>query len=674
MRARLNKKSVIWIWLISYLLVLAFPLLASYFLYRFFITSTMENTERLNSIALSQTSAGVESVFIDIRNMGSQILSRPEALSISFSEKPLTIHKIERFGSFQTRLRDFILYSDYLRNIYVYFNELGLTASTEGMFGNESLINHLSENLNIDSETLSSWIYGGENFQVRMVGAAYGSFQATQIMIIMSQPHSYRTTLIFIADSRALRRILAEELDGISGELHYLWAVSPDEGLTISNSEAQALAKEIAIDFGWSYPEAYKSALNQWDMTVKVTESPLTGWLLVSAIPMGKYTSEMRVVGQVYLVFLLVSVTIGAAASAGLSVLNYRPLSRLSTAMENFRVKDKDTSNEFEYLENSLTGLIRNTQEYETELERQRALLAKSNLVKVLRGTLYTEQAFATFCRDYKFVFSTDSFMVICVNIRDYDITRITDSESLVDDELYANSIDIAEDIVGSFLEGLLQDSADCYHCFYDGYTYLILARKTVGEESEADFIQKIIDVCTKGGALVKDRFGIEADIYISNVHSGSHGMIRKAYLEAKQGVEQMEGLQVSGKSIEIYENSVVIDKPGDSEPLSSVIVKFINENYSNPDLNVASVADNFGFSSSYLLRVFKKDMNCGVLDYIRRQRVDAAKTLLRDTSKTVAEVAELTGHSNALALIRAFKHLEGITPTNYRNLMNTQV
>lgn len=75
--------------------------------------------------------------------------------------------------------------------------------------------------------------------------------------------------------------------------------------------------------------------------------------------------------------------------------------------------------------------------------------------------------------------------------------------------------------------------------------------------------------------------------------------------------------------------------------------------------------------SPSYMLRVFKKDCSAsGVLDYIHQRRVDTAKLLLREGSDTVEHIAEAVGYSNGLALIRAFKRLEGITPTAYRKLV----
>ena len=59
--------------------------------------------------------------------------------------------------------------------------------------------------------------------------------------------------------------------------------------------------------------------------------------------------------------------------------------------------------------------------------------------------------------------------------------------------------------------------------------------------------------------------------------------------------------------------------------------------------------------------------MGIGVVDYIHRVRIDAAKKLLRSATSNLDEIAIQVGFSNRWVLIRTFKQLEGITPGIYR-------
>jgi AraC-like DNA-binding protein len=116
-----------------------------------------------------------------------------------------------------------------------------------------------------------------------------------------------------------------------------------------------------------------------------------------------------------------------------------------------------------------------------------------------------------------------------------------------------------------------------------------------------------------------------------------------------------------------LYQRHLLSATPTDSNRLGDEVLRYVNEHYTDPNLSVSSIADHFGVSNSYLLRVFKKSETRGVLEYIHFYRVEQAKLLLQDKNNTVSDTAQSVGYTNALALIRAFKRLEGVTPTDYR-------
>lgn len=96
-------------------------------------------------------------------------------------------------------------------------------------------------------------------------------------------------------------------------------------------------------------------------------------------------------------------------------------------------------------------------------------------------------------------------------------------------------------------------------------------------------------------------------------------------------------------------------------------IEQYIRESYADPALCATSVAEQFRISASYLSRIFKADMGIGLVDYIHRLRIDAAKDALKHTGGTIDGVAAAVGFSNRWVFIRVFKKLEGTTPGAYR-------
>ena len=97
-------------------------------------------------------------------------------------------------------------------------------------------------------------------------------------------------------------------------------------------------------------------------------------------------------------------------------------------------------------------------------------------------------------------------------------------------------------------------------------------------------------------------------------------------------------------------------------------IEQYIREHYTDPSLCAASVAEHFRISASYLSRIFKADMGIGLVDFIHKLRIDAARAALRNSCETIDEVAASVGFSNRWVFMRVFKKLEGTTPGAYRS------
>lgn len=91
-------------------------------------------------------------------------------------------------------------------------------------------------------------------------------------------------------------------------------------------------------------------------------------------------------------------------------------------------------------------------------------------------------------------------------------------------------------------------------------------------------------------------------------------------------------------------------------------VKNYIRGNYTDPDLNVNRVADEFGKNPSYLSRSFLRLTGTSILDYIHYYRIQEAKILI-GRGVTLANAAAAVGYSNVLTMSRAFKKYEGTTP-----------
>lgn len=99
----------------------------------------------------------------------------------------------------------------------------------------------------------------------------------------------------------------------------------------------------------------------------------------------------------------------------------------------------------------------------------------------------------------------------------------------------------------------------------------------------------------------------------------------------------------------------------------SEVIQKYIEEHYMDTTLNISSIAAYFDKNPKYIARVFRQDMQEGILDYINRVRVKKAVELLSSGKESVKEVGNKVGYATYKSFCRSFIKIMGVTPGTYK-------
>lgn len=96
-------------------------------------------------------------------------------------------------------------------------------------------------------------------------------------------------------------------------------------------------------------------------------------------------------------------------------------------------------------------------------------------------------------------------------------------------------------------------------------------------------------------------------------------------------------------------------------------IVEFINENYSDINLNSTMICDKFNITPAYLSRLFRRRTGTSMVDFIHGVRISHLKELLLDSDETIGSLGSKCGYTSLWTMSRAFKKYEGITPSEYR-------
>ena len=110
------------------------------------------------------------------------------------------------------------------------------------------------------------------------------------------------------------------------------------------------------------------------------------------------------------------------------------------------------------------------------------------------------------------------------------------------------------------------------------------------------------------------------------------------------------------------------IEVKGNDELLMERIMKCINENISNSDLDVSLICTEAGISRSHLHRKMKEMTGLTVHDFIQNIRMEQAARLLTEQKINITQVAYAVGYSSQPSFSAAFRKHFGVSPTEYIN------
>jgi AraC-like DNA-binding protein len=115
----------------------------------------------------------------------------------------------------------------------------------------------------------------------------------------------------------------------------------------------------------------------------------------------------------------------------------------------------------------------------------------------------------------------------------------------------------------------------------------------------------------------------------------------------------------------------VVLNNQQEGNSPGQNILRIIQDNYGNPNLDLTLLADEVNMSYSHTRKLIKDETGLSFVDYLNRIRIGKVRELLADTDKPMRVIAAVTGYHNEQSLTRFFKKYEGVTPGEYRRQNN---
>ena len=167
----------------------------------------------------------------------------------------------------------------------------------------------------------------------------------------------------------------------------------------------------------------------------------------------------------------------------------------------------------------------------------------------------------------------------------------------------------------------------------------------------------------------------IEKDIQLKGLLTGADAIISKPFNEEELVIvstnlimsrsrlaSRLKGIQVTEEMLQPVEIS------SNNGILMQKVINAINDNISNPDLNIDMLTAAVGISRAHLHRKIKEITGLSPGEYIRSIRLNQAAELLKGEKKNISQIAYSLGYSNPSVFSNTFKKFFGMTAKEYQD------
>ena len=103
-----------------------------------------------------------------------------------------------------------------------------------------------------------------------------------------------------------------------------------------------------------------------------------------------------------------------------------------------------------------------------------------------------------------------------------------------------------------------------------------------------------------------------------------------------------------------------------ESNRMIDSVIADIRNSYTD-DISLTALAAKYNLSTGRLSTLIKESLSMTFSDYIVSLRMQKARELLRDESKSIEQIAELVGYNDYFYFTKVFKKSQGISPSKYR-------
>ena len=517
---RIKRGSVIFTWLISYLVMLLIPIIIGTVIY-VQTNKLLENEiNNSNTYALSRVRQDIDGLLQDIQRILSEIsLNKRIREMLIIKGEPSDIQRYNTREVIED-LKLYSLHSEYIFDFYIYFENMELIMSPGTVCSDRVYFNSYYKDTGISFESWLKTISGrhiNDYFSLMVNGLSENSITYVHSIPLIDDGQAYANVVFVIDQSKILED--ASEVAAINDGSIFIInendeiLAKTDKGVLADNVKYINMNAEHDILFGISENEK---------MTFNYITSNITKWKYVVAIPERQFWNKVDYVKTLMFVNIILCIIIGGLFMLFAIRKNYKPIYDI---LQIFGVLEED-KDEYSAIKQGVSKAINENRRTQDILIRHNSTLRINYLNRLLKGRAGSNADLNEMLEWHSIKFNTDKFVVLLFYIKDYGL--FFDSDSLEESKGHKLSrvalTNVFEELISEKHIGYMTEDDEMMAC--------IVNINTDGDGWFSDITNAVLE--TKKFLL--DNFYMSVTVSISNCHGIE--AVPLAYSEASEAME----------------------------------------------------------------------------------------------------------------------------------------
>lgn len=584
-----SKNSIIFSWLLSYILILLIPIAFTGIVYFITVRTIEQETNRANLALLKQVQLTMDNILKDAERLTFNIAFNPSIQALTTSQEPNWNGRQYEVSEIVKEFRRMNISNGYINDFYVYFRNMDSVVSSTTA-SRSSLMYSILYN---DIMHYEQWV---EMLKDKHTGSYISisdkinsNRDSRSIAYIRSIPISnpeqaLATIVIMFNEQRFIEMIQNIQLEQ-GGNIFIL----DKENKTLAATAAFNLSDILQTDELTDNNKMMMKRTEKSSFIISHTKSDVSELKYVSIVPREIVMQKSYFTQKLMTASIILCLILGGAVSIFLTLRNYNPVRELMNILLNGNKNSYDKStNEYKVIYEAIQNELKEKEKINQKLEQQNSVVKADFLQKLLKGKFSSKISVhdAFYALDMQFISS--DFIVILISIEDKG--KLV---PLVSEEDFEEEAKVIYFVITNILDELLKQN---YKGFVTEIDESLACLINLKDLEAVDQVQEMTKITKEMQSFLRKYYDMKLTISISNHHKSING-IPEAYGEASEAMEykMIEGI---GKiicyqsvknnvrnyfySLEKEQKLVNCIRSGEFEKGKELLDEIINSNFTN--------------------------------------------------------------------------------------------